>query len=116
VLRAAPWQILLFLLTVITAFDRIGRGAENVVVTSWWRDREENEALDGQELSGHLMAIAMDFSGPDEELELLRLASASLGMGALLEPDHLHVQLTPAPVLERTGTFFAARTLGLVRV
>lgn len=63
-------------------------------VTSWWRTRLHNVALDGHPESFHLQGIAADLvlDNPEHRAPLKRFAE-DLGLQAMDEGDHVHVEL-----------------------
>jgi len=71
--------------------------------TSWWRDDFQNRAVGGAPDSQHLFGFAVDLisSRPEEVAELADL----LGMFAVIEMDHVHIQILPAGELARLGFF-----------
>jgi len=71
-------------------------------VTSWYRDRWNNRRVGGSERSQHLLGMAYDVvpDDPDQYAQLARV----LGMTAIVERDHVHVQFFPAGFIP--GRFF----------
>jgi len=67
-------------------------------VTSWWRSPVENFAVGGKPFSQHLIGFALDFTTPDPRSALRQLAN--IGLVAVDEGDHVHVQLLQAGVLD----------------
>lgn len=65
-------------------------------VTSWYRDPVHNRNVGGAPNSQHLIAAAIDVvPRPGVAVEELANAFVSLGYTAVVEPDHLHVQVWP---------------------
>lgn len=82
----------------------ISRGAAasrglNLTLTSWYRSPRANAAAGGHPASQHLLGLAADFVGRDSG-ELVRRAR-SLGLIAVAEPDHIHLQLYERSPLRR---------------
>jgi len=75
-------------------------------VTSWFRTPDTNRAAGGSPESQHLFALAWDLDAPREQLAGIADAAASLGLVAVHESDHVHVQLFPAGALARAGVTF----------
>jgi hypothetical protein len=67
-----------------------------LTLTSWGRTISRNRAVGGAARSQHLLWTAADFAGSrSAKLEAMRRARA-LGLVALDEGDHLHLQRWPA--------------------
>jgi len=66
-------------------------------ITSWWRDRRNNEIHGGQEFSQHLVGLALDLDVQDTNRLIADLRRE--GLFVLDEGDHVHVQLFPAGVV-----------------
>lgn len=85
-----------------SVFDFVNRASNawnatpGVSLTSFYRDPESNRRVGGHPRSQHLVALAADFTG--DRAQLLHLAghARSVGLVAVLESDHLHLQLFPA--------------------
>jgi len=71
--------------------------------TSWWRSEAQNRAVGGATDSQHLFGFALDIvaARPDRIEQLAREA----GLIAVVEMDHVHVQLFPAGFLRQFGLF-----------
>lgn len=77
--------------------------------TSWWRSSARNLEVGGAVRSQHLLAWAVDFAGPrDEAMAMVELAR-NIGMVAVDEGTHVHVQMYPRGVVP-IG-FFPRRTI-----
>jgi len=63
-------------------------------VTSWWRSRTRNAALDGHPESFHLEGLAADLvpDDPEQRAPLKRFAE-DLGLQVADEGDHVHIEL-----------------------
>ncbi|MEE9282155.1 MAG: D-Ala-D-Ala carboxypeptidase family metallohydrolase [Myxococcota bacterium] len=74
-------------------------------ITSWFRTRAENEAVDGATFSQHLLGLALDFDYVDDPASssLLQTLQSALEAGdfGFLDADdeHVHVQLLPQELL-----------------
>jgi len=78
------------------------------VLTSWWRDPDENADVGGSPDSQHLFGLALDVTGPG--LAATQELARRNGLTAVAEVDHLHLQLFPAGVLARAGVRFPQAT------
>lgn len=87
-------------------------GGGGFALTSWWRGPARNAEVGGDPLSGHLMGLAADFSPPPGPP--FEAVARALGLHVVTKPRVTHVQATPPPVLQRTGTLAAARSLGFI--
>jgi hypothetical protein len=74
------------------------------MLTSWHRTPESNAAAGGDPESQHLFSLAADIAGPGRDFTA-HLARR-LGLYAVQEFDHVHLQLFPAGVLARAGVEF----------
>lgn len=74
-------------------------GNDNLTATSWYRDQAANERADGREFSQHRMGWAVDVVGSGSH-QFAKDARAR-GLVAVIEGDHVHVQLLRAGTLER---------------
>jgi len=98
-LQGPPW-ILHF-----GAHSQFVAGVQNAAVdldltaTSWWRSAARNAAVGGHPYSQHLVGWALDVAGPDQQQFAKR--ARQLGLIAVQEADHVHVQLFPAGILQR---------------
>lgn len=73
-------------------------------VTSWYRDQVNNDRVGGAPHSQHLLGFAYDVVPPDRVTwPSYAHAARSLGMVAVVEDDHIHVQFFPAGTL--SGVF-----------
>lgn len=73
--------------------------ARNPRLTSWWRSVERNEAVGGHPFSQHLVALGLDVVA-DNPREFAA-AARDAGLIAVVESDHVHLQLWEAGTLER---------------
>lgn len=99
-LHLPPWSFLIreFVQLLIQAVH------EGQSVTSWFRSVEDNRRVGGDRESQHLLALAFDLVGP-RLVQTMQTANM-LGLTAVLEDDHLHVQRFPAGALTRAGVVF----------
>lgn len=86
--------------------SRVGAGVlEGTVLTSWWRSPTVNRDAGGDPLSQHLLGFAMDLQSREDFLLAAKLNQ--LGLVAIEERDHVHVQLFPrgfvAPLVRAFG-------------
>jgi len=82
---------------------RIVEASPGIQFTSWWRDYFQNLSIGGDPQSQHLFGFAVDLVTPRPE-EVAQLAEL-LGMIAVVEIDHVHIQILPAGTLARLGFF-----------
>lgn len=68
-----------------------------VSATSWYRSPERNAQVGGSPWSQHLVGWGLDVVGPGANQ--FAKAVRARGMIAVVEADHVHVQLFPAGVL-----------------
>jgi len=83
--------------------DAIVQGAGlEAQLSSWWRSRGSNARVGGNSESQHLVALAVDLVVPDPARVVDKMNR--LGLFAVDEGSHVHVQLLPAgtvaPLLE----------------
>jgi len=71
----------------------------NAQPTSWWRSNARNLDVGGARNSQHLLAWAVDFAGPRDESRKLVAVAERLGLVAVDEGDHVHVQMFRAGVI-----------------
>lgn len=74
------------------------------VLTSWWRDPNLNADVGGSPESQHLFGLAVDVTGPQQGFT--QQLARQMGLTAVTEIDHLHLQYFPAGVLARAGVEF----------
>lgn len=76
------------------------RSFPNATVTSWYRSNARNISVGGAPRSQHLLAFAADWGSLDaqDRQQMVTLARA-VGMTAIDEGDHVHVQMFPAGVI-----------------
>lgn len=66
----------------------------NVTVTSWWRSHKRNRDVGGSPTSFHLEGLGADLVPDDPADRPAIIATArSLGLQAVDEGDHIHVEL-----------------------
>lgn len=84
-------------------------GASGLRVTSWLRtEQKQLELLErgrGVVRSLHLKGLAMDLVGTPAAIAAFQRGWIGLGLDAVLEADHLHVELD-GPALRRIGLDF----------
>ena len=73
-------------------------------LTSWWRSALGNQSVGGHRDSQHLLGLAVDVVGPS--LRVTRDLARRQGLTAVLEGDHLHLQMFPPGALRRAGVRF----------
>lgn len=107
-----PREILQVTLPHVVAFlNGVGRGLlathdfQKLRASSWWRDVETNRRVGGQPDSQHLLGLALDVTGPADVREGLGIELRGLGLIAIDEFSHLHVQLLPAGQARGEGLF-----------
>ena len=101
------WQVDRLVPGVYGAFvSRVSRAASRrTTLTSWWRDPTGNARVGGNPDSQHLIALAADLGGEDFQDLARRLRSS--GLVAVVESNHVHVQLWPAGTARRIGLLAA---------
>jgi len=65
--------------------------------TSWYRTPFGNEAVAGDPFSQHLLALALDLKAEDQDRLVRRFKD--LGLVAINEGSHVHVQKFPAGIV-----------------
>lgn len=81
------------------------RVGPSIRVSSWWRSAVDNRRVGGHPDSQHLLGLALDLVGEEEELRDLLFDVRQVGMIAVMEATHLHIQLLPAGVARLVGLF-----------
>lgn len=95
--RPPPDAILVQLLPALHVFVRklsVMRWPVDVQLSSWWRSLAENGAAGGAPRSQHLVGTAIDVVTRDRALVVAE--ARAVGLVAIDEGDHVHVQLWPA--------------------
>jgi len=100
VIRALLQELIRFL----TALSRL-RVGPSIRISSWWRDPVTNRRVGGHPDSQHLLGLALDLVGEELELRQLLVDVRAVGLVAVMESTHLHVQLLPAGVARAIGLF-----------
>ena len=77
----------------------LARTFPNWQPTSWFRTPARNFVVGGAPQSQHLLAWAVDWTGPRDEAQRFVAVAQSLGVVAIDEGDHVHVQMYPAGVI-----------------
>lgn len=101
-----PQQVLAVTFPMIVRFlVALGQAqpGPSVRATSWWRDVETNRRVGGAPDSQHLLALALDVVGEKFEIEQLAHRLRQLGIVAIQERTHLHLQLLPAGMAREIG-------------
>lgn len=84
-------------------------GARGLRLTSWLRTESQQEDLlargRGVVRSLHIRGLAMDLVGPPAALMAFARGWIGLGLDAVLEADHLHIELD-GPALRALGLDF----------
>lgn len=109
---AREWYPLIvdFIRRVTSAFQQVP--GFMLVPTSWYRDPAHNAAVGGDPYSQHQVALALDvqveFSGISSSMarEVAAWFARRQGLTAVVEADHLHLQLLPAGTLQAWGVTF----------
>jgi len=70
--------------------------------TSWYRDREENWRVEGDEYSQHRIGLAVDLIPADPALAAVLRRQ---GLVVVNERDHLHVQAWPKGLLRQIAGY-----------
>ncbi len=100
VIRAARPQLVDFL----TRLHHI-RVGPSIRLTSWYRDEVTNRRVGGAPDSQHLLGLALDLIGKELDLRQLVLQVRAVGVIAVREPRHVHLQALPAGVARHVGIF-----------
>lgn len=106
VLRVTFPAVLTFLQLLVRALLSTHRYVE-LRATSWYRDVEENRRVGGDQESQHLLGFAIDVDGPRDVLDAFLVEARGVGLVAIDESTHVHVQLMPAGVAQQLGYFDA---------
>ena len=77
-----------------------------ISLTSWFRTPAVNRIEGGSPESQHLFGLAWDITAPQELYGELVVMARGLGLIAVEERDHVHLQLFPAGALARAGVRF----------
>ena len=110
-LRAPPTLLLLsafqpFILAFYFRLVLVLRAAPTGVLTSWFRSFEENVSEGGDPESQHLFGLAADFDVPRASVGLVLAVARGVGLIAVDERTHVHLQLFPKGALARAGVIF----------
>jgi len=104
VLRVTLPHIFVFLGALSRGIQSTG-GFEKLRATSWYRDRETNIRVGGARDSQHLLGLALDIVGPADVLQGLLIELRGVGLVAIDELSHVHVQLLRAGQARGEGLF-----------
>jgi len=74
-------------------------GQNPIRVTSWWRSPEFNRLVSGHPWSQHLVGFAIDLQVLEEDPFRIRKRLEDIGLTAIVEEGHVHVQVFPAGVV-----------------
>jgi len=75
----------------------------DVTLTSWWRSQARNDDVGGAQLSQHLLGLAIDLVGPDEDEAERRLRALGFVVIRHAVPGgklHVHAQALPAGIIK----------------
>lgn len=100
----AFWPVVNAFVTANLAALNATPGLGEVSLTSWFRSPGRNRQVGGSPVSQHLFALATDWQ-VDNKLGLIR-EMKRVGLVAIDEGDHVHVQAFPSGHLERLGVRF----------
>jgi len=84
---------------LVPRLQLIARTFPNSQPTSWWRSAGRNFEVGGASRSQHLLGWAADFAGPRDEARQMMLLANQIGLVAIDEGDHVHVQMFRAGVV-----------------
>lgn len=84
---------------LLPRLNLIARTFPNSQPTSWWRSNARNLDVGGAPRSQHLLGWAVDFAGPRDESRQMVAMAQDLGLTAVDEGDHVHLQMYPAGVI-----------------
>ena len=86
-------------------WDAIVQGVSApVFITSYWRDPGTNRLVGGHPDSQHLVGLGLDLQYADRSAALADVSRfASLGLVAVDEGTHVHIQAWPAGVARSSG-------------
>ena len=82
---------LLFLVLVLLVIQ--AAGARSLSVSSYYRTPERNAAVGGVPTSLHLQGLAIDLVGGQADILAVAGLWRALGLDAVVESDHLHLEL-----------------------
>jgi len=77
-----------------------------LALTSWFRTPEVNRDVGGDPESQHLFGLAWDIDAPRVLIGQVVATARQLGLVAVDERTHVHVQMFPAGALARVGVQF----------
>lgn len=77
---------------------RVGatRVTPDLYITSWWRSQAKNQRVGGHPFSQHRLGLALDVAGPINDMDFWFREARSVGLFAVAEGSHVHVQSLPA--------------------
>lgn len=81
---------------------------DGVRLTSWWRTPEHNRAVGGHPESQHLVGLAFDLVAPPLAMHRIAQRARDVGLVAVNEGDHVHLQALQPGQLARFGVLAAA--------
>ncbi len=104
-LQGPPSAVLQYCRPAITQFLRLLLPAlrGNISLSSFYRSPASNRAAAGHSDSQHLLALAVDITGPPGTIRTVADACREAGLVAVEERTHLHVQLFPAGHIRASG-------------
>ncbi len=94
------------ILTFVVRAIFVLRNVPGVIPTSWFRTFDENISEGGDPESQHLFALALDLDVPRGSVSRVLQAARAVGLVAVDERTHVHLQLFPAGALSRAGVLF----------
>ncbi len=103
-------ELIAELVVFLTNLQRL-RPGRSIRISSWWRDPVTNRRVGGHPQSQHLLGLAIDLVGEERELgEIIRqVREFSLGIEAIRQTSHVHIQWLPAGQAAATGLFDRVR-------
>jgi len=109
--NAPPRQLLVsafqpLILTFILRVIFVLRAVQGAIPTSWFRTFDENVSEGGDPESQHLFALAVDLDVGRGSVARVLEVSRAVGLVAVDERTHVHLQLFPRGALARAGVLF----------
>jgi len=108
VIRVPPVEIIAATLPHLLRFlGQLGQlqVGPSLNLTSWYRDPATNARVGGAPQSQHLLGLAIDVDGDPAELDRFAVLAQHVGLTAVLEQSHLHIQALPAGRAAAFGLF-----------
>lgn len=84
------------------------------IITSWFRGKELNESVGGEEFSQHRFALAFDMEGETDKLQNVVTEAKRVGLVAFVNDDEntAHFQFLPAGSIPASTFAILERVLG----